>query len=490
VNRLFLAKWAWLVVISAVTLPAPAQTFNVLLSFGENAYRPLWMSLIQGQDGYFYGTTSQSPSKQGVYCFLNGAAGCGTVFKVDREGVLTVLYEFCTGPHCPDGAQPDGGLVLAHDGNFYGTTGAGGLYGYGTIFKITPQGILTRLYSFCGQDQCSDGAYPVGSLIEGLDGNLFGTTTQGGNSGPPYGCGTVFTINTKGTLTTLHKFVNRGDGCVPFENLIQASDGNFYGTTAGGGSAGEGAVYKMTPQGTVTTLYSFCASDPYCPDGQNPEAGLIEANDGRLYGTTTYGGNGGNGGTVFRINTKGTLETLHTFCREKGCSDGKQPVGGLIQATDSSLYGTTYAGGPTTCDGGNGCGTIFKISADGTFSILHLLSTSEGGGPEGSLFQGTNGVLYGTTSQGLGTLFTEDMGLEPFVLFVRRVGRVGQTGGILGQGFTGASAVSFNGTPANFTVSSDTFITATVPQGATSGYVTVTTPNGVLQSNVPFRVIP
>jgi uncharacterized repeat protein (TIGR03803 family) len=471
------------VIIIAANMVGHAQNFNVLFNFNEQAYQPIFVSLIQGPDGNYYGTTGEGPEN----CHWAGT-GCGTVFKVDHNGVMTILHQFCSKTRCVDGAQPDPGLLLGHDGNFYGTTVGGGSFGAGTIFKITSQGTLTTLYSFCAQKQCSDGAEPAASLLEGLDGNLYGTTSAGGNASAPGGCGTIFHINPKGTLATLHIFTGVGgdDGCGPLGNLIQASDGNYYGTTEGGGS-GFGTVYKMTAKGLVTILHSFCSSNPPCPDGFSPFAGLVQASDGELYGTAEGGGSG-NEGTIFRITRTGVLSTLHSFCMSKGCLDGQHPLGGLIQATDGNLYGTTS-------NTGTAYGTVFRLNTAGKFGVLHTFIGSDGAYPEASLLQGTNGIFYGTTFGGgpgpsFGTVFTLDMGLGPFVAFVRRTGRVGQTGGILGQGFTGATAVLFNGAPANFTVSSDTFITATVPQGATSGYVTVTTPNGVLQSNVPFRVIP
>jgi uncharacterized repeat protein (TIGR03803 family) len=337
------------------------------------------------------------------------------------------------------------GLTEATDGNFFGTTyyggsgqGAcspGGQPGCGTLFKITPDGTLTTLYKFCAQPNCTDGSNPFANLVQGRDGSLYGLTTSGGTNCFPGGCGTIFKISLNGSLVTLHSF-DGTDGSMPTGGLIQAKDGNFYGTTESGGKSGGGTVFRITANGTLTTLYAFCLATN-CTDGYGPNAGLgtlAEATDGSFYGTTAYGGTY-NGGTVFRITPRGQLTTLHDF----DGTDGSGPWGSVIQATTGAFYGTTP---------------------------------------------------YGGTQGGSGTIFTLSTGLGPFVAFVRSYGKVGQTSGILGQGLKGTTSVALNGTAASFTVVSDRFIKATVPAGATTGYVTVTTPTAILKSNVPFRVIP
>src|SRR5208282_398944 len=206
------------------------------------------------------------------------------------------LYSFCSQPSCTDGNTPRGGLIQATDGNLYGTTNDGGSNGFGTVFKITPSGTLTTLYNFCSEPDCPDGTYPETGVIQATDGNFYGTTGS-----------TVFKITPSGTLI----FDVAVDG-VP-NGLIQASDGNFYGTTYGGGANSDGTVFKITPSGTLTTLYSFC-SKANCTDGANPQAGLIQATDGNFYGTTTFGG-ANSDGTVFKITPSGgTLTTLYSFC--------------------------------------------------------------------------------------------------------------------------------------------------------------------------------
>jgi uncharacterized repeat protein (TIGR03803 family) len=465
------------------------QVFNTLISFdGDDGGQPDFEVLVQGADGNLYGTTE-----------YDGKGFAGTVFKISREGLLATLHNFCS-QSCNDGAYPMAGLTLATDGNFYGTTSSGGSNtcfgtGCGTVFKIDPAfGTLTTLYNFCSQPNCADGATPYAGLVQAEDGNFYGTTFSGGgggcNSTLSAGCGTVFKITLAGTLTMLHSF-DVTDGASPYAGLVQAKDGSFYGTTFGGGANDLGTIFKTTPDGILTTLHSFDHTD-----GDSPQAGLIQATDGSFYGTTANGGSSNNCpggcGTVFKFTPGDGLKTLYNF---KG-SDGLYPYSALVQATDGNMYGTTALGGDLACDGSpsHGCGTIFKITPAGNVTTLHSFDLPYGVGPFAGLVQATNGNFYGATFGGgayqVGTIFSLSTGLGPFVAFVRDSGKVGQTGGILGQGFTGTTSVSLNGIPAAFTVKSDTFITATVPPGATSGYVTVMTPSGTLTSNVPFRVLP
>jgi len=239
---------------------------------------------VQGTDGNFYGTTFQG----GTYAFNNsGTNGYGTVFKISTNGALTSLYSFAGGD---DGANPAAGLVQGNDAYFYGTTQSGGLDNFGTVFRISTDGALTSLYSFTGGN---DGGGPLGGLVQSGDGNLYGTTAGGGVNG----FGTVFKINTGGMLTSLYSFTAGEDGANPYAGLVRGSDGNFYGTTQSGGTnGGVGTVFKMTPQGALTSLYSFTGGN----DGANPEASLVQGRDGNFYGTTVSGGQDG-AGTVFRL---------------------------------------------------------------------------------------------------------------------------------------------------------------------------------------------
>jgi uncharacterized repeat protein (TIGR03803 family) len=219
----------------------------------------------------------------------------------------------------------------------------------------------------------------------------------------------------------------------------------------------------------------------------------VQAPNGDLYGTTPGGGDY-NSGTVFKLTPGGKLTTLYSFCAQSNCPDGYGPYAGLVLGTDGNFYGTTVEGGVATCDSPYGCGTVFKITPQGKLTTLHRFKETDGALPFGGLVQATNGSFYGTTTAGgptnVGTIFSLSMGLNPFVAFVRASGKVGQTVGILGQGLTGTTGVSFNGTSAQFKVVSATFLTATVPAGASSGVVTVKAPGGKLTSNQPFRIMP
>jgi uncharacterized repeat protein (TIGR03803 family) len=476
---------------AATAIVLPAQTFTTLHSFDQTDGAFPGGALVQATDGNLYGTTADAgPNGRG-----------GTIFKITPSGTLTTLYNFCSQSNCTDGESPFAAPVQATNWNVYGTTDSGGASLYdGTIFKITQSGTLTTLYSFCALSGCTDGIYPNG-LIQAADGNLYGTTNRGGIDGGgacQQGCGTVFKITPSGTLTTLYNFCMQGgeqctDGQYPSSALIQGSDGNLYGTTHGA-TFNYGSVFKITSNGTLTKLYSFCPQQP-CTDGEYPSAALVQASDGNFYGTTTLWGAHGNniaGGTVFKINPSGTLTTLHSFCSLSGCADGSRPYAALIQGTDGNLYGTTQLGGA------NNHGTIFKITRFGTLTTLYSfcsqINCSDGGNPYASLIQDTNGAFYGTTSGGgtggHGSVFSLSVGLGPFVETRPPSGNVGKTITVLGSSLKGATSVTFNGTAATFIVDSNSFITTTVPAGATSGTVQVVTPGGTLSSNVPFRVSP
>jgi uncharacterized repeat protein (TIGR03803 family) len=466
---------------AATTIASPAQTFTTLYKFAGSGNPDA--GLLQGTDGGLYGTTRG----------FEGSSG--TVFKITPSGTLTEVGGFDGG----DGKYPEAAVVEGTDGNFYGTTFEGGNPGNGTVFKITPSGTLTLLYSF---GFAPSGSFPIAALIQAKDGNFYGTTLYGGaNScvfgGTDYGCGTIFKITPSGTLTTLYNFCSQSgctDGELPEAALVQASNGNLYGTTDAGGAStactdGCGTVFEITTTGTRTTLHSFDNTD-----GANPTAGLIQATDGNFYGTTYSGGASSNScspstgtcGTVFKITSAGTLTTLHRF----DATDGANPIAGLIQASDGSLYGTTR-GGP---------GTIFKITLSGTLTTLFNFDGTDGDQPN-ALVQDTNGTFYGTTESGgndnyhfcgggCGTVFSLSVGLGPFVEVRSASGKEGTTVKILGTRFAGATSVSFNGTAASFNVISSSEITTTVPAGATTGEIKVVTPSGTLSSNVPFHVLP
>ena len=350
-----------------VAPPGTTGTFTTLFSFDnmDGAF-PFNGALVQATNGDLYGTTA------GV-----GANGHGTVFKITPSGTLTTLYGF--GSQTTDGYGANAGLVQATNGYLYGTTTLGGAGPYGsgggTVFKITPSGTLTTLYNFCSQSSCADGASPFAGLVQANNGDFYGTTGGGGGGGgtcplslAPSGCGTVFKITPSGTLTTLYSFCSQGganctDGENPQVGLVQATDGSFYGTTYSGGAKNDyltypnlgGTVFKITPSGTLTTLYSFCFQGIPCTDGENPQAALVQGTDGNLYGTT-YSGGDYEGGTVFRITAGDTLTTLYNFCSPSECLNGGGPTAGLVQANNGDFYGTTVFGGT------NNDGTIFSLS--------------------------------------------------------------------------------------------------------------------------------
>ena len=293
-----------------------------------------------------------------------------------RAQTVTVLANF-TGTN---GTSPlFGTLVQGTDGKLYGTTSAGGAHGQGTVFKITPTGTLTTLYNFCAKANCADGSAPYGGLVLGTDGNFYGTTESGGTNRD----GTVFKITMQGTLTTLHSFNSR-DGANPYASLMQAADGNFYGTTQSGGAHILGTVFKITSGGTLTTLHSFNSTD-----GSSPEAALIQTSDGTFYSATYNGGSADGYGTVFKMTSAGALTTLHVF----NDTDGRSITSGLVQASDGNFYGAATLGGAI------GYGTVFTTSPGGTVTILNNFNSTDGASPN-QLVLGTDGNLYGTTISG------------------------------------------------------------------------------------------
>ncbi|MGA8489285.1 MAG: choice-of-anchor tandem repeat GloVer-containing protein [Terriglobales bacterium] len=471
--RSLVAVFALLV---ATVVALPAQTFTVLKSFnGTNGHGSAG-PLVQGLDGNLYGTS-----------YAGGTNSHGTIFKVSTAGKLTTLYTFCPQSGCPDGSNPDGGLVLGTDGNFYGTTHEGGVGG-GTVFKITPKGAFTLLYQFCSLSNCDDGELPSGELVQGIDGRFYGTTEGGGADGN----GSVFKITSTGGFTTTHSFCGFsgcGDGAYPYAGLALGNDGNFYATNHSSGANDWGTFFQVTPGGTVTTLYNFCIFTN-CTDGGYPGSGLVQGRNGEFYGTTSEGGTAfsqcPNGcGTIFKVTTGGALTTLHQF----DVKDGYLTLdfASLVQGTDGNFYGTTGNGGSFKK------GSIYQITPSGTFNTLESLFSSTGFDPAAGLVQATDGNFYGTTTGGgghfkSGTVFRLSMGLGALVKTLPAAGKVASTVKILGTNLKGSTAVTFNGKAATFKVVSATEITTKVPAGATTGTVKVTTPSGTLSSNVPFRV--
>jgi uncharacterized repeat protein (TIGR03803 family) len=482
------------VVLAALWLcvPAslPAQTYTTLFNFNFSDGNVPNGGLVQATDGNFYGTTIEGGVNackvHRTHSNPNGInTSCGTVFKITSGGTFTTLHSF----DGTDGEYPESGVIQGVDGNFYGTTQAGGtdtscdyglIPGCGTIFKITPTGTFTSLHSF----QLTDGSTPARKLVQGNDGNFYGATGAGGANGD----GTIFKITPGGALTTLHSF-DYTDGAGPYVGLVLGTDGNFYGTTGSGGTYGYGTVFKITPGGALTTLHSFDYTD-----GADINA-LAQGTNGNFYGTTILGGTGGNpdntpSGTVFKITPGGTFTTIFNFDNLNNENPGGPVVGALIEGTgtDGSFYGLTVEGGSVGC-GTAGCGTLYKITPSGTLTVVYSFL---GQPPNPGLIQGTNGIFYGETDSveggDYGSIYSLSVGLGPFVETQPSSGAVGTAVKILGTDLTGATSVTFNGTAANFTVVSSSEITTTVPAGAATGELKVVTPSGTLSSNVSFMV--
>ena len=366
--------------------------FTSLISFnGPNGAAP-YAALAQSTNGYFYGTTTENGPD-------NVLAGYGTVFRLSTNGALNTLYIF--GDANPNGTTPGAGLTASPDSNFYGTTIYGGTSGHslGTIFKLATNGTQIVLASFSG----TNGAYPEAPLVQGVDGNFYGTAAYGGTNNLSYGGdGTVFKVTTNGVLTVL-AFFNGTNGANPMAGLVQGTDGNFYGTTQNGGtndaaSGGDGTVFKVTTNGVLTRLVSFNVTN-----GANPIAGLALGLDGNLYGTTPYGGTNdiasGGDGIIFRITTNGVLTPLWSF----NVTDGANPAAGLTLGTNGLFYGTTQYGGAHDLNFG-GDGTIFSISTNRIFMTLYSFANSNDGAyPSASLLLGGDGNFYSTSGGGGGS---------------------------------------------------------------------------------------
>jgi uncharacterized repeat protein (TIGR03803 family) len=359
-----------LMAVAVVSTSASAQTLTTLHSFGSSSTDGIYpyAGLID-ESGNLYGTT--------VY---GGAYGYGTVFKLTPKGIETVLHSF--GSSATDGQEPFAGLIADAYGNLYGTTEEGGANGYGTVFKVTPSGTETVLYSF--GSSATDGKEPYADLID-WSGNLYGTTVGGG----AHGYGTAFKLTPKGIETVLYSFGSSAtDGRNPFAGLIADKSGNLYGTTFGGGANNAGTVFKLTLKGIETVLYSFGSS---ATDGQEPYAGLIDES-GNLYGTTEVGGAYGDG-TVFKLTPKGIETVLHSF--GSSATDGRYPPAGLVDES-GNLYGTTFNGGA------NAAGTVFKVTPKGIETVLYSFGSSatDGRVPYAGLTADKSGNLYGTTFDG------------------------------------------------------------------------------------------
>lgn len=431
------------------------QAVSTLYSFSGqgSSGMPEGTTPTQGRDGKLYGTDF-GPNGSG-----------GSIFKITSAGLETQIYTFGS-----DGTNPAAGLTLGTDGNFYGATFYGGSANSGVLFKVAPNGTYTVLHEFQGG---SDGAFPVGPPIQASDGNFYGSTS-GTN-----GASTVYKYTSNGSFSTIFSF-DQTQGQYATGTLTQGTDDNLYGTAEIGGTNLCGTLFKMTTAGTLLWSYSF----PCGAGGGVPIGSLLQANDGNFYGVTIQGGLSIGCGTVFKLNQAGKVSTLYAF---KNITDGCGPEGGLTQGTDGNFYGTTQFGGT------HDQGTLYQLTTSNSHTILYSFGAT-GRQPLAAPMQDTSGKFYGTTNlggkSGNGTIYSLNMGLGSFITFVRPNGAIGGTAQILGQGLTGATGVTFNGIAAtSLKVVNDTYMTAVVPSGATTGPVVVTTPGGTLTSNVSFRIL-
>jgi uncharacterized repeat protein (TIGR03803 family)/YD repeat-containing protein len=396
-----------------------ATSSNLHAFNGSDGSNP-FAGLLQASDGNFYGSN-----------YSGGTTDQGNIFRVTPDGTLTVLHSF----NGTDGFKPNE-LIQAKDGNFYGTTREGGAYGNGTIFRVNANGAFTTLYSFNG----TEGNGPRAGLTQASDGALYGTTYAGGT----YGKGTLFRMGLDGTLTTVYVFGSGQDAANPSGHLIQAKDGELYGTTEAGGDGGSGTIYHTTLAGSETILQSFDGSVGV------PVGGVVQSGNGTLYGTLSSATQG----EFFSLTPSGNLQYLNTITGS--------PTGDGIQASDGNFYGTTTSGGSKNL------GTVFRIEPNGSFKTLYSFDGQNGSHPFGGVIQGNDGNFYGSAFDGgannKGTLFKlTPQGFPSITSFSPGSGPVGIAVLITGKNFTDATRVTFNGVPADFTVNSPTQITAIVP---------------------------
>ena len=471
---------AVVVIGTGLAVPAQSQTYTPLYNFGvvDSSQNGPYGQLALGRDGNYYGEVNPVRSE---------------IYRITPAGSEILLWQ---SPQSPSGQmQCVNGLTLGADGLLYGTCNLwdDNKDNGGVILKYDPaqgQAGPAVLYKF---PFCNYSSYGLGSLTLGLDGNLYGTTT--GNAGCPgnYTYGTFFKVTPAGVFTILHIFQGTAanEPGTPTGRLALGADGNFYGTSQIGGYPNNyngGTVYKITPKGKVTLLYSFPNTGPYMP-----MAGVTQGVDGKWYGTTYYGGTSGHG-TIFKLVKAGTISVLHNF--NYPVDHAGFPSFPLTLGTDGSFYAPSL----TFNMGGYGPESLFKITTKGVYTDLYNIpaATCAQGTDDGCLLSSPmvlhpNGTFYGTNAQGgevgRGMFYGLTTGLKPYIILQYPRGKVGSSMGIFGVGLTGASAVSFNGVAANFSVESDTYMTATIPVGATKGYVTVTTPSGTLKSAVKLTVV-
>src|SRR6202167_4832123 len=359
--------------IATIGPAAKAQTYTTEHSFtsnesGDGDGGPLQARLVIDSSGNFWGTTASG-----------GISNDGTVFKITSSGTYTTEHSFTDNKSVDgDGGTIMAGLVIDSSGNFWGTTASGGTSNDGTVFKITSIGTYTAEHSFTdNKSGDGDGGTPQAGLVIDSSGNFWGTTASGGTSND----GTVLKITSSGTYTTEHSFTDNksgdGDGGTPQAGLVIDSSGNFWGTTASGGTSNDGTVLKITSSGTYTTEHSFTDNKSGDGDGGTPQAGLVIDSSGNFWGTTASGGTS-NDGTVFKITSSGTYTTEHSFTDNKsGDGDGGTPQAGLVIDSSGNFWGTTASGGTSTD------GTVFKITSSGTYTAEHSFTDNKSGNGDG-----------------------------------------------------------------------------------------------------------
>jgi uncharacterized repeat protein (TIGR03803 family) len=371
--------------------------------------------LADGRDGYLYGTTQ-----------LGGSFHNGNAFKIGTNGGLVTLVSFDQ----TNGAFPLAGLVLSTNRNLYGTTTAGGASGAGTVLVMTPMGEVSILHEFTGGN---DGGSPATALIQGADGGFYGATLNGGANG----LGTIFRITSEGTLATLHAFVSGAEASSPAGALLELSDGTFYGTSATGGTSNQGSLFRLVPGGSLTTLYSFTGG----MDGYHPVGSLVLGDDGALYGATSFNTIRGFAfyGTLFSLSTDGALNTIYAL----NFTDGSYPAAGLVLGSDGNFYGTTEQGGAADY------GTVFRMTPSGAVSTLvEFDGFNDGANPVTALTEGSDGIVYGTTSAGgpggHGTIFRLSFSGAPQIT-AQPLGQTGLTGGsaVFSVAITGGAPLSY-----------------------------------------------
>ncbi len=462
------------VVIFAGGVPAQAQTPTVLYRFaGFNGDGCVPRgNIVQGRDGNMYGGSST----------ICGGPGSAAIYKISPAGAESLLYIFPFNWTNCGGA----GLTLGNDGNLYGACESGNpATGMGSIFQLTPAGVFTDLYDFTGANGDS---FPVYPPIQGVDGNFYGVS---GNEAQV--CGNVYKLTPAGVYTNLHAFT--GSDCHS-SNLVQASDGNLYGTLANCTLPNSvGCVYRISTAGVYKEIHGFAVTT-----GNVPCTGLIQGKDGKLYGATQQGAANGNG-NIYKMTTAGVPTDIHDFnnATDASCVNNVGPPVNLLQVADGSFYGVNPAYGP------NGTGSIYKLTSAGVFTaFLFPNPTVDGDLPSSTLIQNTNGLVYGTTPSGggnscaaggacFGTFFSVATGDAPFVNLepTQKTGFVGASVGMFGQGFSSASVVKFGGVAAtSATLSGTSYLTAVVPAGAHTGAVTVTTGATTLTSPQTYKVKP